>query len=101
MGQSSWDLLKQENEILKHQLKLIKEHIYKFEKSCFIDREVLLDDDKCEWALKHSKRSLLSSLGHDIASSHFVTVTDTEERFERKFTAEMYVYKGKPFWLEE
>ena len=99
MSKNSWDSLKQENEILKHQLKLIKEHIYKFEKSCFIDRELLLDDEKCEWALKHSKRSLLSNLGHDIASSPFVSITDQEEMFERKFTAEIYIYKGKPFWI--
>src|SRR5690606_36495281 len=98
MGENSWDLLKQENEILKHQLKLIKEHIYKFEKSCFVDRKILLDDDKHEWVLKHSKRSLFATLGHDITSSPFVTITDMEEMFERKFTAEIYIYKGKPFW---
>lgn len=99
MGQNAWDLLKQENEVLKHQLELIKQHIYKFENSCFIDRELLLDDEKCEWALKQSKRSLLSKLGQDIVSSPFVTITDQEEMFERKFKAEVYVYKGKPFWI--
>ena len=98
---NSWEHLKQENEQLRHQLKLIKEHIYKFKDACLIDRELILDDVIGEWALKQAKRSLLASLGQGITSSPFVTITDQEEMFERKFTAEIYVYKGKPFWVEE